>query len=77
MNASARDDATTGPRADWARMRELAAEVEALRDEGRWTRAEFDRVEALALQASNRAPGSLDWLIQEADPSWVELRPGD
>lgn len=57
-------------RTDWQRMRQLAAEVEALKASGRWTLEAYRRVHREALAAGGNAPGARDWLLQEADPAW-------
>ncbi|WP_222592823.1 hypothetical protein, partial [Meiothermus hypogaeus] len=60
--------AATLTKIDWVRMRQLAAEVEQLKTLGRWTLAEYRRINREAVAAGGDAPGARDWLLQEADP---------
>jgi len=55
---------------DWVRMRQLAAEVEQLKASGRWTLAEYHRINREAIAAGGSAPGARDWLLHEANPAW-------
>ncbi|RIH83923.1 hypothetical protein Mterra_02136 [Calidithermus terrae] len=62
--------AATPTKINWFRMRQLAVEVEQLKASGRWTLAEYRRINREAVAAGGDAPGARDWLLQEADPAW-------
>lgn len=65
---------TRAQRMDRERMYALAQEVEALRRDGRWTEVEFNRISDLAVEAARGVPGARDWLLDEAEPEWIDRR---
>ena len=58
---------------DWAALISIAVEASDLRAEGRWTRAEYDRLIKDATAAAPGFPQALEFLVNEADASWVGL----
>lgn len=57
---------------DWERLKALGAEIEALRDSEKWTRAEFERVLAEATEACRGFDEFTEFVVNEADPTWLE-----
>ncbi len=59
---------------DFARLRELATEIEQLKADGRWTKAEFGRVLDEGVKAHHgRRTLYIEFIVNEADPEWLEV----
>ncbi len=56
---------------DFDRLRAIGAEAERLREEGKWTKAEFDRLFAEATEAAAGHDEFLEFLILRAKPDWA------
>jgi hypothetical protein len=55
---------------DFDRLKELGAEAQRLRDDGEWTKENFDRLLAEAKKASAGHGEFLGFLLLHADHDW-------
>ena len=56
---------------DWDKLAAIGAEVEQLKTDGKWKKAEFDRLYAIGKKAANGHNEFLEGLVNEADPDWL------
>lgn len=56
---------------DWDRLKELDTEAQQLVDDGKWTKAEFERIWKAGEKASNGHPEFLESIALHADPDWL------
>jgi hypothetical protein len=57
---------------DWTTLEAIGDEVTALRDAGQWTKAEFDRLWAKAVDAVGEHTEFLEALVVDAEPGWLD-----
>jgi len=57
---------------DWERLRAIAVEQERLAEAGLWDRAAFERLAAEATAAARGHGEFTEFLVNAADPSWLE-----
>ena len=57
---------------DWAKLKEIGAEIESLQQQGRWDREAFDRLFEDARKAVNGHDEFLEFVVNEADQDWLE-----
>lgn len=61
---------------DWTRLKEIGAEVERHKREGTWTREVFEQLFDQADEAANGHDEFTEFLILDADPSWLGVTDG-
>lgn len=54
----------------------IADEKSALVDAGRWTKADFERLSAMAHAIAGDEPEACDFLLYDCDPAWFRPASG-